>query len=250
VQEAGLKNSTTGRPNWPSCAGCMCDFSEFYPVCANDTSSTPYYSPCHAGCTNFTHAVVGTNVEFYFDYCFCAPQKRMRVSRESCVDDCASPVTIYVALSSLAALLSGTVVVPAIIFALRSSTHNLRSIALGVIGLAVCIFGLLPSGLIYRLVADSTCFVWRASCANSANQRQTCEIFDGPMLRERLHVFLGILRLVAVLFYGLVWYHAKGVKLFAKSNRDLPNETELDEHHLGTAQEKFVSGKENVKGNY
>jgi len=159
------------------------------------------------------------------------------VSRDSCKDDCASSTTIYLILSSLAALLSGCVLVPSILFVIRTSTYNLRSVALSVIGLAICVFGLLPSSLIYRFVADSTCFLWRSTCNSSTGQRPTCEIFDGPLLRERLHLSLGVLRLVSVLFYGLVFYHAKDVKLYTMYNRESNNETELRERQQQKGQE-------------
>jgi len=47
-----------------------------------------------------------------------------------------------------------------------------------------------------------------------------------------LHLFLGVLRLVSVMFYGLVVYHAKHVKLYLPTSRETVYATELRENEL------------------
>lgn len=61
----------------------------------------------------------------------------------------------------------------------------------------------------------------------------------------RLHLFLGVLRLVSVLFYGLVVYHAKHVKLYLPTNRETVYATELRENEL-QKQDDMVKVKVNV----
>jgi len=209
IQEMSLQNPTS-RPMWPSCTGCVCESSDFYPVCANDTRGTPYYSPCHAGCANFTYEITKINVKFQFDYCACAETPRTLVSRDFCRDNCDETTGAFVVLFSITSLLSGVLVVPTIMMAMRSTTNEYRSISLGILAFCVYLFGVLPSTMFYRYVTDSSCFVWKSVCGKG---RGYCEMYDTETLRSRFHGFAALLNLLAYIFYGLVWYHAKNMTL-------------------------------------
>jgi len=208
IGQVGVMNGNESHPVWSTCYGCNCDAAGLYPVCSRDGS--PYYSPCHAGCTNFTFERAGLDVNFNFDKCSCVADGTGQVSRQWCKDDCETPLIIYLVFSTIAGVISGSAVIPGVLIVLRSVPQEHRSVALGFSGFIVSLISTFPSPPVYGLIIDTACIVWTTACGGS---RGSCQIYDPKLFRQRIYIFQGALRVFALIFDVWVWYYAKNLKL-------------------------------------
>lgn len=92
----------------------------------------------------------------------------------------------------------------------RSVDVGSRSLSMGLQGMAISLFGTLPSSIIWGLVIDTACRVWDKTC-NGANG--SCSIYDSDHLRIWMHLLYVGVRFISLLSDIYVWKNAGNLKI-------------------------------------
>ncbi|TKR72326.1 hypothetical protein L596_019795 [Steinernema carpocapsae] len=195
-------------------ADCGCDSAQLYPVC--DSTGYAYYSPCHAGCRD----VIVKDIDSYeleFANCECVNDNFGVVNKNFCKDDCNLMIILFFTSVICGAFVAGTGVVPGMLILIRSVPPATRSIALGLQGFLVSLFGTLPSPVIWGAIIDSACLVWDRSCPD---RKGACNIYDPDALRIKMHVIYVSIRIMAMFTDLYVLYHAKGLNILEEDEEE------------------------------
>lgn len=184
--------------------------------------SFAYFSPCHAGCREAMQ--YGSDPVLDFTSCQCAPGGV--VSKKFCENTCKTSSVIFFLTVLPGSFVAGLGVVPAMLILLRfvvnqflvfqsflilrSVPPETRSLSLGLQGMAVSLFGTLPSPILWGLVIDAACLVWDKAC-NGA--RGSCSIYHPDRLRVWMHLLYVVIRTVALITDVYVWKHAKNLNI-------------------------------------
>ncbi|VDP10280.1 unnamed protein product [Soboliphyme baturini] len=107
-------NVSGGHLNFTSSCilNCHCDEASLFPVCS--LSGRAYYSPCHAGCSDYER----TEALLNFTDCRCV-DVGTTVSRSLCRDDCYIPLIFYFVLITISGIIGGCGVIPGVLILLR-----------------------------------------------------------------------------------------------------------------------------------
>jgi len=199
---------------------CLCEEVNLFPVCNREGSV--FYSPCHAGCSDYTQV---PHFGLVFSNCTCAGATFNEVSRDFCNDDhCTSQFTWYFVNMAISGMFGGMGVVPGVLIMLRSVPAMHRSVSLGFNGFLVSLLATLPSPIMWGAIIDRFCIYWNRSC----DKNGACAIYDTVNLRIWLHVVYGGLRMISLISDIWVCYYAKGLKL---TDEDDDEEEPKEEHH-------------------
>ncbi|KAK0400467.1 hypothetical protein QR680_015261 [Steinernema hermaphroditum] len=196
-------------------AECGCETAQLYPVC--DSTGYAYYSPCHAGCRD----VIVKDIDSYeleFANCECVNDGLGIVNKHFCKDDCSTMIVLFFASVISGAFVAGTGVVPGMLILIRSVPPASRSIALGLQGFLVSLFGTLPSPVFWGFIIDSACLVWDRSCPD---RKGACTVYDPDALRIKMHVIYVGIRFVAMFTDLFVLYYAKGLNILDEEEEDV-----------------------------
>uniref|UniRef100_A0A1I7YHR0 Solute carrier organic anion transporter family member n=1 Tax=Steinernema glaseri TaxID=37863 RepID=A0A1I7YHR0_9BILA len=196
-------------------AECGCDNAQLYPVC--DSRGYAYFSPCHAGCRDVIVKDINS-YELEFANCQCVSDGSGIVNKNFCKDDCSMMIVLFFLSVICGAFVAGTGVVPGMMILIRSVPPATRSIALGLQGFLVSLFGTLPSPVIWGAIIDSACLVWDRSCSG---RKGACSIYDPDILRVKMHVIYVAIRIVAMFTDLYVLYHAKGLNILDDDEDDV-----------------------------
>uniref|UniRef100_A0ABM0M9Y5 Solute carrier organic anion transporter family member n=1 Tax=Saccoglossus kowalevskii TaxID=10224 RepID=A0ABM0M9Y5_SACKO len=178
---------TVGQYMSMACAdNCHCSPDMYQPVCGSNGMT--YVSPCHAGCTQLNDN--GTYLECSCDEPLLTGDK-ISSSPPTMAEDgiCHEPerCTAFIPFVILVFFLSISCSfreVPAMILAIRSVDKNDKSFALAVRFLLVRCLGPIPIPLLYGVVIDNTCSLWKTFCNGSI--RGDCLFYDNDLLRYSL----------------------------------------------------------------
>ncbi|PIC19679.1 hypothetical protein B9Z55_025143 [Caenorhabditis nigoni] len=205
VNSIGLNNRETNYNFTRVCnSECACENARLYPVC--DPTGYAYFSPCHAGCREAKQ--YGSNPLLDFTSCECAAGGV--VSKKYCENTCKTSTVVFFLTVLPGSFVAGLGVVPAMLILLRSVPPESRSLSLGLQGMAVSLFGTLPSPIIWGLVIDAACLVWDKTC-NGA--RGACAIYHPDRLRVWMHLLYVVIRTIALFTDIYVWKHAKHLNI-------------------------------------
>ncbi|CCD71412.1 Solute carrier organic anion transporter family member [Caenorhabditis elegans] len=205
VNSIGSNNRQTNYNFTRECnSQCSCENARLYPVC--DQTGFAYFSPCHAGCREAMQ--YGSDPVLDFTSCQCAPGGV--VSKKFCENTCKTSSVIFFLTVLPGSFVAGLGVVPAMLILLRSVPPETRSLSLGLQGMAVSLFGTLPSPILWGLVIDAACLVWDKAC-NGA--RGSCSIYHPDRLRVWMHLLYVVIRTVALITDVYVWKHAKNLNI-------------------------------------
>lgn len=208
-----LLSTPSGSNLTSSCnQNCYCDTSSLYPVCGRD--GQPFFSPCHAGCTNFT---INEDTTSIFSNCACTPDGD--VSRDFCVSDCTVPLYLYFGLTILTGIIAGTSGIPNMLISLRCVPSEVRSVSMAFSGFLVSLLSSAPSPIVVGSVIDSACLLWNTACGREG----ACLLYDAGALRIRIHAMYGVLRATGLLFDIWVWYWAANLILMKSNKKDDKN---------------------------
>ncbi|CAB3399717.1 unnamed protein product [Caenorhabditis bovis] len=212
VNSIGLNNRETNYNFTRECnAQCDCGSARLYPVC--DKTGFAYFSPCHAGCREAKQ--FGNNPILDFTSCDCAPGGI--VSKKFCENKCKTSTVLFFLTVLPGSFMAGLGVVPAMLILLRCVPPESRSLSLGLQGMAVSLFGTLPSPIIWGFVIDAACLVWDTTCNGT---RGACSIYHPQHLRVWMHLLYVCIRLIALLTDIFVWWHSKNLNIMEEP----PNE--------------------------
>ncbi|XP_077865583.1 solute carrier organic anion transporter family member 2A1-like, partial [Saccoglossus kowalevskii] len=182
-----FRYNTVGQYMSMACAdNCHCSPDMYQPVCGSNGMT--YVSPCHAGCTQLNDN--GTYLECSCDEPLLTGDK-ISSSPPTMAEDgiCHEPerCTAFIPFVILVFFLSISCSfreVPAMILAIRSVDKNDKSFALAVRFLLVRCLGPIPIPLLYGVVIDNTCSLWKTFCNGSI--RGDCLFYDNDLLRYSL----------------------------------------------------------------
>ncbi|XP_071801914.1 solute carrier organic anion transporter family member 2A1-like [Asterias amurensis] len=210
----------------PCNVNCSCSLSVYAPVC-NEVGVT-YFSACHAGCAQ-------SSVNKSFTDCACETasfndsdelQMSSSVVEGACFSPCGNGVIFLIVLicvfvlATFSDLLRLTIIV-------RSTSSANRLVALCLAYLTQ-IIGIVPSGLIFGSLIDSSCVVWQESCDGVG----ACLLYDRDYYRLSYNgLALGVATFSAlVMFVVMLWPGRKWIALAEEEHegpgREWPGELE------------------------
>ncbi|KAA0183665.1 hypothetical protein HAZT_HAZT010260 [Hyalella azteca] len=173
-----------------SCAG-SCDDSLYAPVCTRDGKT--HFSACHLGCS----AVVKVNDSSAvgFSECECVAAD-MTAELRLCDLECTSVVWYIVIFA---------------VFVIIHSTAEVgdKAMALGLISLAIGLFGNMPCPIIYGGIVDAACIQWRSTCGTFGD----CQLYDTRFFRLVFHGITAAVMLLAFFVDVAVWMKSKHIIL-------------------------------------
>uniref|UniRef100_A0A8R1DYU3 Solute carrier organic anion transporter family member n=1 Tax=Caenorhabditis japonica TaxID=281687 RepID=A0A8R1DYU3_CAEJA len=205
VNSIGLNNRETNYNFTRECnSQCACENARLYPVC--DPTGFAYFSPCHAGCREAKQ--YGSDPVLDFTSCQCAPGGV--VSKKYCENTCKTSTVLFFLTVLPGSFVAGLGVVPAMLILLRCVPPESRSLSLGLQGMAVSLFGTLPSPIIWGLVIDAACLVWDKTCDG---HRGACSIYHPERLRVWMHLLYVGIRIISLLTDIYVWKHSKHLNI-------------------------------------
>ncbi|RXG73850.1 Solute carrier organic anion transporter family member 4A1 [Armadillidium vulgare] len=161
---------------------CSCNSIDFDPVCGSN--NVMYYSPCHAGC--HSNSFLG-NQKIFSD-CECIRnlprvQKSHPLYLKGHILD---EIKIPEFSSARQKCPSKCTLLPFLYFNIRYNDCNFsyfnacnvgcvpdthRSLALGLQGIQIRIFGTIPGPILFGLVLDNACSLWQTTCRGSGSCR-------------------------------------------------------------------------------
>nr|XP_023018865.1 solute carrier organic anion transporter family member 1B2-like [Leptinotarsa decemlineata] len=204
----GIQNELEHVISVPFCSSmCACTVGEpFQPVCVDGKT---YFSPCLAGCTNFTPA---TNL---FHDCSCGTP----VIEGSCDDDsCRISRAIGQALGILSNVLLATTLVSHIVINIRSVFEKDKSMALGLALMNLQLISYVPVRFIYLNIVDFFCEI---------KSGQSCQYFS-----EHFPMFLSIITIVmiilAVTLSTILLFFLNDIQLFTAKRYDSSADFEVN----------------------
>eukprot|EP00794_Sanderia_malayensis_P014075 gene14074-15542_t len=132
-------------------SNCNCPASFFRPICAEKVT---YFSPCHAGCTNFSSS---NN----FVRCSCLNgnnlYKRQNVKFGACKSSCGANLYLFFGACALNSFLSLMIANPMSMVTLRCVPFGLRSFAVGIQWITVRVLGSIPGPILIGYLIDKNC---------------------------------------------------------------------------------------------
>ncbi|GFY77669.1 solute carrier organic anion transporter family member 4C1 [Trichonephila inaurata madagascariensis] len=170
-------------PNLQVCSqSCNCSSHNFQPIC--DINGIVHFSPCSAGCHNYS--LVENNKKGFFD-CSCVsppPESALNISATSgfCSEEC-DMFLPYLGIVTVAKMLSATARVGNVLVTLRCVDEKDKTLALGAVEFMVSIFATIPYPLLYGHVINKACVLWEESCGHHGN----CWLYDNTLFRQYLH---------------------------------------------------------------
>ncbi|XP_014259140.1 solute carrier organic anion transporter family member 4C1-like [Cimex lectularius] len=177
-------------------ANCSCmGRLPYSPVCSEDQLTT-YYSPCHAGCTEFEMI---NNTKTFFN-CSCIGGSGIATSG-ACPVDCSNHFIIFLCLLCFMKFLSATGRAGNTIIQFRSVKPEDKSISIALAEVVVCALAFIPAPIMYGFLLDYSCLVWGETCGKTGN----CWLYEGKTMRYLLNfTATGFLFIATVLDIGVL----------------------------------------------
>ncbi|XP_055304283.1 solute carrier organic anion transporter family member 74D-like [Sitodiplosis mosellana] len=193
-------------------SNCVCGDISYSPVCDRSTSTT-YYSACHAGCRTYNE-----KHNIYSD-CTCDVKSAMskfevvrNISSGACVGDCSFDYYVYSFLCMVSSILLLTGVMAGILLNFRAVEPRDKALGQGFGLFTISLFALIPAPIIFGRIIDSTCLVWNKKCGRQGN----CLLYDPIKFRYYMHSSSAFFILIGVGFEFLIWCYAKNLDLYGE----------------------------------
>uniref|UniRef100_A0A1B6JRS7 Solute carrier organic anion transporter family member n=1 Tax=Homalodisca liturata TaxID=320908 RepID=A0A1B6JRS7_9HEMI len=183
---------------------CNCNMTKFNPVCGADKLT--YYSPCHAGCHNFTLTKDSFIVDQFTD-CSCMTSEDQTTERIGVCESQCNNFVWYIILFSMFVFVHSTSEVGSMLLILRCVDPRDKAMALGLIQFAIGLFGNVPCPIVYGAIVDSACLLWDTVCGKQG----ACRLYDTKMFRLFFHGTTGAIMLCAFFVDIIVWYKAGSI---------------------------------------
>lgn len=222
-------------------AGCHCEGAAYNPVCGAD--NVLYYSPCHAGCTKevmLDSARVYSDCACVNAYNTAplaeSPLERRRRRRsttpgedpeedaeagaflersggggdgveydainEPCTSSC-NLLWLFIALAFVTMLFTFLITMPSLTATLRCVQDEQRSFALGIQWIKVRLLGTIPAPMIFGLLIDETCVLWRQDPCDGDGG--SCIAYDNLSMSRYMLALAFVVKLCSLLFFFLAW---------------------------------------------
>lgn len=187
--------------------GCSCSNNHLEPICG--INGITYFSPCHAGCTQFFSHITTEEKMVNFSGCSCimenssiSPEVIMSPVATSgpCKSTCQNLLPFLILLVILTFTVAGTQM-PLLMITLRSVHEEERCFALGLQFVILRLFAYIPSPIMFGNTIDTACLLWRDWCGSSGS----CSIYDIVQFRYRYVGISAGLKFMGTIFFLIVW---------------------------------------------
>lgn len=210
----GIVQDESGKHFSPQCERACgnCDDGIYAPVC--DSHERTHFSACHLGCANATHLTDSNKL--MFSNCECLGDgvtAELRLCELKC-----DQFVWYVIIFSFFVLIHSTSEVGGMLVTLRCVDPKDKAMALGLISVAIGLFGNVPCPIIYGAVVDSACIHWKERC----KELGACQLYDSDVFRMFFHGITSAVMLLAFIVDVVVWHKAKSVSF--SDDEDEPEE--------------------------
>ncbi|XP_052085893.1 solute carrier organic anion transporter family member 3A1-like [Mytilus californianus] len=171
-------------------SNCNCNSEDYFPVCGSDNKN--YFSPCHAGCSSISTLQGFTN-------CTCiGPTATAKPGL--CSTECPMLVP-YLVVTCVFSLVESLVIMPSLIFMLRSVKENQKGIAIAFFAFISTLLGWFLGPVIFGEIIDMCCKIWSSRCG----VKGSCALYNNVNFRYAIYGFSLILRCI-VLMIEIVAY--------------------------------------------
>ncbi|KAG8199391.1 hypothetical protein JTE90_000260 [Oedothorax gibbosus] len=162
-------------------SNCTCDSHIFSPIC--DVNNQMHFSPCSAGCYSSSKSGNGKMI-FHNCSCILPSDEDLKYSalKGFCPQEC-SMFVAYIAIITVAKMLSATVRVGNVLINLRCVDEQDKTLALGAVEVVISVFATIPFPLFYGYIINKACILWDKSCEYQGN----CWLYDNTLFRNYLH---------------------------------------------------------------
>ncbi|XP_044582152.1 solute carrier organic anion transporter family member 5A1 isoform X1 [Cotesia glomerata] len=185
--------------------GCECRMNDVEPVCGNN--GLTYFSPCHAGCTDFSSKSNFTNCA-----CIHGNLAMPRLPAEvtaipvatsgPCTSPCKTIFPFLILLFFMTFVVAVTQM-PLLMIVLRSVGEEERSFALGMQFVIFRLFGYIPAPILFGNLIDSTCLLWKSTCGEKGGR---CLLYDIEQFRYRYVGLCAGIKILALALFLVDWW--------------------------------------------
>ncbi|XP_046563275.1 solute carrier organic anion transporter family member 2A1-like isoform X1 [Haliotis rubra] len=165
---------------------CGCTDAPYFPMCGAD--GVNYFSPCHAGCSDFT-----TN--HTFSSCACVTGSIKTATPGLCTPECPM-FYVFTAVAVVAGFAMAMGGMPIFISVIRSVSEEDKPVSLGLASFLYTLLGFLPGPIFFGWVIDKACLDWNSGCGG----RGACALYDIELFR---YLVMGIPAAARVLTLAL-----------------------------------------------
>lgn len=203
-------------PTGSSCdAECRCEYIyHFNPVNHNGVN---YFSPCHAGCLEFSDQIGKWNA------CRCADMGHVESGLFS--TDC-NQMFAYVAVMFIGLFLGNLFFMTTMMVILRCVYDYQKIMALSFASCATNILGFIPAPIVFGLIIDGACILWHSQCPQNPGN---CVIYNNSKFRQNFHLSNALLQFFAVI--AIIFCY-----LFSRK-RILPEEEDKHDEQLSLSDD-------------
>lgn len=189
-------------------SNCDCSPNNLEPICG--INGITYFSPCHAGCTNF---YVNHNDAYYrstnYSGCSCILDDHLTSSEVvvlplatsgTCKTTCKNLLPFLILLVVMTFCVAGTQM-PLLMVTLRSVAEEERAFALGMQFVLLRLFAYIPAPILFGNTIDTACLLWRNRCGNNGS----CLVYDIVQFRNKYVGISAGLKVLGTLLFFIVW---------------------------------------------
>ncbi|WAR16891.1 SO5A1-like protein [Mya arenaria] len=168
---------------------CDCSNNNLEPICG--INGLTYFSPCHAGCTQFNNNNLEPN------------QYTMNFTACSCIlgDHLRSEVIMSPVATSGPCKSTCQNLLPFLIL-LVSVRDEERCFALGMQFVILRLFAYIPAPMVFGHIIDTACLLWKQKCGDNGS----CLIYNIEMFRYRYVGTSAVLKIVGGTLFTIVWF--------------------------------------------
>ena len=219
---------------------CGCEGISYNPVCSNEDGFTNYFSPCHAGCSDFkVQEKNGTNITIFTD-CSCLKSNTIpppsiiaeisedfvaqsgTVNSGVCPVDCSKTFIALIGFLMIFSLIGATTRIPNFLLSLRSIEMRDKSASITFSVSFLSAFAFLPSPIVYGAILDSTCKVWDTTkCGETTH----CLIYDTNAMQNYFAFFPAAFIFLALLADAAIFHFSTGMTIYDDENTSSTEET-------------------------
>ncbi|XP_029640892.1 solute carrier organic anion transporter family member 5A1 [Octopus sinensis] len=188
-------------------SNCDCSPNHLEPICG--INGITYFSPCHAGCTNYyvnhNNAYHSTN----YSGCSCILDNHLASSEVvvlplatsgPCKTTCKNLLPFLILLVVMTFCVAGTQM-PLLMVTLRSVAEEERAFALGMQFVLFRLFAYIPAPILFGNIIDTACLLWRNKCGNNGS----CLVYDIVQFRNKYVGISAGLKVLGTLLFFIVW---------------------------------------------
>ncbi|XP_046326405.2 solute carrier organic anion transporter family member 2A1-like [Haliotis rufescens] len=185
----GTHNSTsfTMTPSSGCNSDCGCTNTIYFPMCGAD--GVNYFSPCHAGCSDFS-------INHTYSNCSCVGGSMKTATPGLCTPECPM-FYAFAAVTVVGGFIMTMAAMPVLIAVIRSVSEEDKPVAVGLGGFLYTLLGFLPGPILFGWLIDKACLHWNSGCGGKG----ACALYDIELFRYLVMGIPSVARVLTLLLY-------------------------------------------------